>query len=1458
MVAVLLVIQRSISFQKQDAFLINKSGKQRTLSQSIAKIVFSLDNELDETAKLNSLRKITDDFENTHNFLVANNSEVTNSKNIDSLLSISETYLKKIIASSRNISNNPNSENFKNDLKTIAEVEPAFLAATDDLVNAYQKQLEIKLQNLNLTIYLLAILSVLLLIGEYFFIIAPSFRQLIKRNRELTKVNEDLSISENKLSLSQMALNRAHTELKSILNTEIVAIVSTDNKGIINHFNSGAELLIGYSASEMIGKKEPEIFHIEEELDKFRVDIAERYGLDAEGFDPYLELAKRGEYDTREWTFRRKDGSTFPVQLTLAAVKNEEGEKLGFLGVSFDITERKKAKDELLKKNQLLNFAEEITLMGHWQWDTVVDKVQWSNNLYNIFELDSETIDLNFNTYFEYVHEDDKDLVTEYFENAINGKGFTNFTHRISTNGKIKTIQLLGEVITNDKGNVIELIGTCQDITQQRMAENKFKGLLESAPDAMIIINEKGKIQLINKQAEQLFGYSASELVEESVEILIPKRFILDYELYRDNHFGSLNVREAGIEKELFAKNKEGKEIPIQMSMSPLQTEEGLLVSAAIRDITVQKQAENELLRKNQLLNLSEKITLTGNWHSNIAENTVKWSTNFYHILGVSEDTEVTFGTYLEFVHPEDKERVHLHYQETHKSKNFTDLIHRLKLLDGTVKIVKLRAEINVDTFGNVTDVIGTCQDITQQQMAADKFRGLLESAPDAMVIVNERGKIQLINKQAEKLFGYSAIELLDKSVEVLIPERFANGHGVYRDHFFANPKVRGMGVGKDLYGKHKDGKEIPIQISLSPIETEEGLLVSAAIRDITLQKIAENELLQKNQLLSFAERIAMMGNWKWNLITNELTWSTNLYDIFEVEESTDVMFDTYFNFIHEEDREMVSESIQESLNGLLFNKVVHRIKLHSGIIKTIQLLAVVSPDSNGQITEIIGTCQDITDQRLAETELLRKNKLLTFAEEITMMGNWQWDLVTNGVKWSANLYRIFGVDKDTDLTYTTYFNFVHPDDKDFVAKHVEKSLEAKKFEDLLHRIKLEDGTVKTIQLLAEIITNDKGELIEIIGTCQDVTQQKMAENKFRGLLESAPDAMVIVNGKGHIQLINKQAEKLFGYTVEELFGKPVETLIPERFTGNRKHKGHRDSFFATPKVQAYGVGDGKELFGINKEGKEIPIQISLSPLETEEGLLVSAAIRDITEQKLAQNKILQAKENLEVLTKHLTDQNIQLEDFAHITSHNLRSPVSNLNALLHLYDIAESEEERKILFEKFEIVIEHLTSTLNTLIEALKTKKEGNKSIELIDFEEVLDKTKEIISGQIINTNSKIISDFSKIPKIKYHKTYLESIFLNLVTNAIKYKSPDRDPELFIETETSNGKIKITFRDNGLGIDLEKHGHKLFGLNKTFHRHPEAKGVGLYLTKIQVESMGGSIYATSEVNKGSVFTIIF
>jgi len=647
--------------------------------------------------------------------------------------------------------------------------------------------------------------------------------------------------------------------------------------------------------------------------------------------------------------------------------------------------------------------------------------------------------------------------------------------------------------------------------------------------------------------------------------------------------------------------------------------------------------------------------------------------------------------------------------------------------------------------------------------------------------------------------------------------------------------------------------------------ENGECVRLFGIFQDINERKLSEQALGKANAELRaiFNSKTVAIIATNENGIVNHFNHGAETLLGYSASEIMGTKVPSVFTMIEEVERfrqDLFQKYGKDPLNGMAENNEFD-VREWTYIKKDGTKIAVqvtLSPIKNadGEIIGSLTVATDISERKKVEDELLRKNQILNFAERLTMIGNWQWDTITNDVKWSTNLYKVFGLDEgQQELTYDTYFSFVHPEDKEMVTKHVELAFQEKNFPDLMHRIQLRDGTVKTIQLLAEVTTNNIGEITELVGTCQDVTEQRMAEIKFRGLLESAPDAMVIVNELGKIHMINKQAEKLFGYKAKELIGESVEILIPESYVS--KHSIHRSNFFSNPKTKK--MGDGKELFGMNREGKLIPIQISLSPLKTEEGILVSAAIRDITSQKIAERKILEAKERLEIFTNKLVDQNTQLADFNQITSHNLRAPVGNLNSLLGFYRDAESEEERLGLFQKFEKVIHHLTMTLNTLVEALKTKSQNSKeAIEEVVFEEVMNKTMEILSGEILKTGAIIKSDFSKLPKIDYNSIYLDSIFLNLIGNALKYKSPDRVPEIYIETGIEDGKKILKVKDNGLGINLERHGHKLFGLNKVFHRHPDAKGVGLFLTKMQVEAMGGSISVISEVNVGSTFNVNF
>ncbi|MBT2162926.1 PAS domain-containing sensor histidine kinase [Zobellia barbeyronii] len=755
-------------------------------------------------------------------------------------------------------------------------------------------------------------------------------------------------------------------------------------------------------------------------------------------------------------------------------------------------------------------------------------------------------------------------------------------------------------------------------------------------------------------------------------------------------------------------------------------------VSGMVQDITIRKNSEIELFKKNEILNYTENKASLGHWKWDLKSNVITCSRNISRIIGSPDGEKITIEILTEGIHPGDKKQVQDHLKNSVESKTFTPLLHRYILEDGTERIIQVLGE-------------------------------------------------PLFNK-AEELTGFMC-----------------------------------------------------------------------SSQDITAKKRFEDELFEKNKLFLTAQQKAHFGYWLWNLTTDLFSCSENMADALGFERNVEFTMSDLLKDIPQENQKDILDTLNKTIETKSFVEFTHPIYMH-GELRHIKVTGEVYTDLEGNILTILGISQDITDQKNFENELISKNQLLGFAEQITKIGNWQWDLNTNKIKWSTNLYRIFEREDNLPIVFDIYYSYIHPEDRERVSAIIDTILESKDFERVIHRILLENGKIKTVELLAMAIRDQYGNAIEMLGTLQDVSEQRAEEMKFKGLLESAPNATLILDEGNIIQMINKQAERLFKYTPEELVGSNIDLLIPSRF--DEKRAPLREAFYANPTVKTYDMGAGLHM--LNKDGKEIPVQVTLGPLQIEGGLLLSVVIRDITEEKLHQENIIKAKEDLETLTQELTTQNHQLADFTQITSHNLRAPVSNLNSLLDIYKMMDNEEDQKELFKKFEIVIAHLTLTLNTLIEALTAKNHTSLERSEVSFGATLTKTKEIFTAEISNSKAIIKSNFAKVDSIRYHKIYLESIFQNLIGNALKYKSRERVPELEISSKIDNGKTILSFKDNGLGIDLEKHGHKIFGLNKVFHNHPEAKGIGLFMTKTQIEAMGGKITVSSKVDEGTTFNIHF
>jgi light-regulated signal transduction histidine kinase (bacteriophytochrome) len=249
-------------------------------------------------------------------------------------------------------------------------------------------------------------------------------------------------------------------------------------------------------------------------------------------------------------------------------------------------------------------------------------------------------------------------------------------------------------------------------------------------------------------------------------------------------------------------------------------------------------------------------------------------------------------------------------------------------------------------------------------------------------------------------------------------------------------------------------------------------------------------------------------------------------------------------------------------------------------------------------------------------------------------------------------------------------------------------------------------------------------------------------------------------------------------------------------------------------------------------------------------GLVVNS--RDISIRK-------KAEEERRILIKELTKNNADLKQFSYIVSHNLRAPLTNLMSMLNLLDFSTIATERSLkLLEGFKSTTYRLNDTLNDLINILLVKNNTNIQKDHISFEASLSKVVKSVSSLIIESNTKIITDFTAANFVRFNEPYLESIFLNLITNSIRYKSDERAPEISIESQKQENEIILIYRDNGIGFNMELVKDKIFGLHQKFHHHPESRGIGLYLIHAQITSLGGRISVDSEINKGTIFKIAF
>ncbi len=869
---------------------------------------------------------------------------------------------------------------------------------------------------------------------------------------------------------------------------------------------------------------------------------------------------------------------------------------------------------------------------------------------------------------------DKLDEEREIIRRIKNHEPIANYeTVRLRKDGQSVHVSITLSPLMDSNGQIIGISKIARDISQRKHSEENFRQLLESAPDGMVIVDAKGEIVLINAQTQNLFGYKAEELIGKSVDTLVPERFRSSHFMHRKDYFTDPRVRPMGAGMELYGLRKDGSEFPVEISLSLFETENGRLVSSAIRDITAQKRT-----------------------------------------------------------------------QET--------------------------------------------------------FRQLLESAPDAMVIVDAKGSIVLTNAQTQKMFGYSAEALIGKSVDILVPERFRYSHFTHRDHYFADPRVRPMGTGMELYGLRKDGSEFPVEISLSPLETENGLLVSSAIRDITERKKIEHALAGDRRLLRTL--IDTLPDYIYVKDTQHRFILSNIAHSMArgVVKDEELIGKTDFDFFPQEMAAQFQDEEKAVLEkGIpLLNHEQPSRGFTGGFIWAVSN-KIPLRNQDGNIIGLVGITRDITQAKQAE-EVIRK--LNTELEQRV-------DQRTAQLAFLVEASALLSESVDYHNRLNQLANLLVPYLADWCAIDIiEKDGTSKRLA-VVHSEQAKTDLVYEMQRRYPPDIHGEYGIYHVLRTGQSE------------LYADIPDSLLVKLAWDDIHLNMIRAVGLKSAMVVPLtaHGQSIGAITLAMAESNRRYELTDLTLAEDLARRASLLIDNARLY---QDTQELNIEL---------------------EQRVWQR------------TAQLEAANKELEAFSYSVSHDLRAPLRALDgfsqALLEDYHDKLDTDGQNYL-ERIRAASQRMGQLIDDMIQLARVTRSELRH-EMVNLSLIAKQ----IAADLRETDSDRQIEFTIQEDVTAigDTQLLRSVLENLLGNAWKFTG--KNPQAHIEFGLTIEKNQPTYfvRDNGVGFDMA-YTHKLFGAFQRLHSVTEFDGTGIGLASVQriIRRHGGSVWAESKVNEGATF----
>jgi two-component system, LuxR family, sensor kinase FixL len=497
---------------------------------------------------------------------------------------------------------------------------------------------------------------------------------------------------------------------------------------------------------------------------------------------------------------------------------------------------------------------------------------------------------------------------------------------------------------------------------------------------------------------------------------------------------------------------------------------------------------------------------------------------------------------------------------------------------------------------------------------------------------------------------------------------------------------------------------------------------------------------------------------------------------------------------------------------------------------------------------EVLRSAQLERQLQVSEAKLSETERRMTLAAEAAHLTLWEWDIVRDEI-WATNERRGgSGVNRLEKLDFNRFLRSLHPDDRDVVTAAMTKAVKGDGVYESKHRIVRPSGKTFWIAARGRVEFDQDRNPVRMRGISMDITAQKHAEEKFRLTVEASPNGIILVDKTGNIVLVNSQTEKLFGYTREEIIGRSVETLVPQRF--RQAHPSYRQAFFEAPMARAMGAG--RELFARRKDGTEFPVEIGLAPIETPEGTFVLSAVVDITARKEAE---LEAQRHRTEVT-HLSRVALMSEmstSLAHELNQPLSGIVSNAAAGQRFIDRGDVtlEEIREILGD---IIADGRRA--GDVVRGIRAMvKKGHAIRQQMNLNDVVAKVVQIVSPDAALRSCGVETALQpNLPPITGDPIQFQQVLLNLVLNAFDAMrdTPVSHRKVTIATEwNGDGAVRASVRDYGAGIPAQAR-DRIF--DPFFTTKTEGLGMGLAIVRSIIESHGGTMAVDNPNGGGARF----